>query len=598
MKSILNKSVWNKEIFSRNIESFKARFPSLFSVYENLAEKILSCDFENPDEMKSAFPFWDLCSAKNGSPVASENGLRLHSFYNPEREAEGLLSDADRFDALCFESFGLGYAVVLAAEILAGNSVRKEQLSSEDFSDDVLKERFSEKKIIILESEPLHFFASLCILDWTKVFRVKNLVLALSCPPDDAIKLINQSSVLKTKFIAVPSQTNHDKAYFSAIQTLVERNRKKEEINLATTKKFGKRWNENCIRNARNAFFSDGAEIFKDCAGDIPFLILAAGPSLNEIIPHLNELSGKCVTVAVDTSLRSLLKNGFQPDFVMISDPQYYAYRHLAGLSAPDTILVASQDVYPSVFRFRCRKIICSKSQMPIGKFFESFCGEKSEKADLGSGGSVASVAWNFSRLCGAKKIYLSGLDLSFPQKQTHIKGSTFEQAFHFFSKKTDSAETKSIPFLFSGNAEEAESFSGGKVMTDQRMKMFAWWFESRISETDADFKSSGVSGLSESFECYVTETFTLNPNGLKIPGVKVASLSDLLNGKDFSLQKKDFFKNAEKKYISLNEKELLSAKFEEARLAFENATKGIDKSDFYKVKSALEKNQKFLKIF
>ncbi len=587
MKSILNKSVWNKEIFSKNIESFKVRFPSLFPLYENLAEKILSCDFENQDEMKSVFPFWDLSVAKNGSPVASENGLRLHSFYNPEREAEGFFSglfdmssknvsarnasclnphddEECGFDALCFESFGLGYSVLFAAEIL-----------TEKFP-----ERFSEKKIIILESEPLHFFASLSVLDWTKVFRVKNLVIALSCPPDEAIKLINQSSVLKTKFIAVSSQTNHDKAYFSAIQTLVERNRKKEAMNLATTKKFGKRWNENCIRNARDAFFSDGAEIFKDCAGDIPFLVIAAGPSLNEILPHLNGLSGKCVTVAVDTSLRSLLKNGFQPDFVIISDPQYYAYRHLAGLSAPDTILVASQDVYPSVFRFRCRKIICSKSQMPVGKFFESFFGEKAGKADLGSGGSVASVAWNFSKLCGAKKIYLSGLDLSFPEKQTHIKGSTFEEAFHFFSKKTDSAETKSIPTLFSGNAEESESFSGGKVMTDQRMKMFAWWFESRISE------------------CSGTETFTLNPNGLKIPGVKAASLSDLLGGKDFSSQKKDFFRKAEKKCRSLDEKEHLSAKFEEARLAFENAAKGIDKSDFYRIKSALEKNQKFPKIF
>ena len=35
------------------------------------------------------------------------------------------------------------------------------------------------------------------------------------------------------------------------------------------------------------------------------------------------------------------LKAGVEPDFVFLTDPQYWAWRHLAGLSSPQSILVA-----------------------------------------------------------------------------------------------------------------------------------------------------------------------------------------------------------------------------------------------------------------
>lgn len=538
------KSIWNKSVFLKNLDLFKIRFPSLYNLFEDIIKKLSSLDFENETEMKNAFPFWEISFSKNGFPVAEENGLKLHSFYNPERESENLLSNVnDQTESIVFEGFGLGYAVVLASK------------------------KFSDKRIVVLESEPLHFFASLSVLDWEKVFKVRKLVLAISCPPEESIKLVNQNSILKSVFVSVPSQINHDKKYFETIQTLVQRNKRKEEINLATTKKFGFRWNKNCLLNAENAFFCDDAGIFKDSAENIPFLILAAGPSLNEILPFLNDISKKCVTIAVDTSLRALQSVGFQSDFIILTDPQYFAYRHLTGIKAEKSILITTQDVYPSVFRFKCKKIVCSQSQMPIGRFFERFCGKK---ADLGSGGSVASCAWNFAKLCGAKKIFLSGLDLSFPEKQTHIKGSTFEQSYHFSSKKTDSAETRNTKSLFSGNPIFAESYNGKKIITDSKMKMFAWWFESRIAE------------------CPENETFTLNPNGLKIPGVKLSSVQDLLNCKDISSEKKTFFENSERN--SRTKQELLDLKgnFSKAENLLKEKLSGIDIKDFCKVEEAL----------
>lgn len=57
-------------------------------LYKPIAENILRLDFENETLMKETFPFWELSISKNGFPVATENGLKLHSFYAPKKKPE------------------------------------------------------------------------------------------------------------------------------------------------------------------------------------------------------------------------------------------------------------------------------------------------------------------------------------------------------------------------------------------------------------------------------------------------------------------------------------------------------------------------------
>lgn len=573
------KSIWNKELFKKNTELFKKRFPPLFQIYEPLVEEILALDFEtaevgNTDADNATtsakgdatvkpvsrapdtfFSFWKTSISPKGFPCAEENGLKLHSAYNPQKEAEGQLSSVnEKTEAIVFEGIGLGFAVIEAA--------RK---CTNALSPD----------IVIAESSPLHFFAALCVLDWESAFTYPNLVIALTQEAEQTIKLVNRHSIKNTVFVSVPAWKKHDEPFFSIFEELIKRNKRKEEINDATTKRFGALWNRNCLKNSKIAVLSEDPKIYKSRAQSLPFLLIAAGPSLKDLLPSIKEASKKCVTVAVDTALRVLVKNGYQPDFVLLTDPQYYAYRHIAGVHSPTSVLVTTQEAYPSVFRMNFRKIVCAKSQMPIGNFFEKYCGERT---DLGSGGSVASCAWNFCQLCGAKKIYLSGLDLSFPEKQTHIKGSTFEQKAHSSSMKTSSAETKSMPSYFSGNLVEGKNYLGERVMTDSRMKMFAWWFESRFSE------------------CSDVQNLSLGGKGLCIPGVKVSSLQELLNEKDITAEKEDFFKQSERtaheERTTRGKKDDdtsdLEEKYSAAKKELERRLAGIPLSDFYSVQKAL----------
>lgn len=161
------------------------------------------------------------------------------------------------------------------------------------------------------------------------------------------------------------------------------------------------------------------------------------------------------------------------------------------------------------------------KSQFPVGSYFEQKL--DLNLGDLGTGGSVASACWNFAKFCGGKNIFTAGLDLSFPRKQTHIKGSSAEQTFHTLSCRLHSVENFTAGLLFGANATSSQNYLGEEVTTDSRMKMFAWWFESRLAS------------------CPEVSTFTLCPQSMKIPGIEVCDLQKALSLPEITEKKESF---------------------------------------------------------
>ena len=458
---------------------------------------------DDPPAIGQPFPFWNIVSAKDGSISAYEDGVLLHSAYNPKREAEQAVANSDfpECRAAVFFGFGLGYAVEAYAL------------------------RFPDRAVIVVEPDADRFFASLALIDWTAVFASKDCIAALACPPHTVVAFIEKYGASRCAFFSVPSQTAHASHYFDTLRTLVERNRRKDDINAATLERFAKRWLKNSCKNINNYALMRGVSAYAGNAQGIPFTIVAAGPSLEDSLPYLSEIKKRSVIVCVETALRACLRAGVEPDFIVVGDPQYYAYRHIAGLTSKSSVLVAEIAVYPSVFSFTCRDFALSSSLFPVGKWFERRIGER---GDLGAGGSVASAAWNFAYAAGASEIYCCGLDFAFPGKKTHIKGSMFEEGTHETSVRTFPAETQNLPLLFSAGAEEACDYDGKSVPTDSRMKMFAWWFESRLAS------------------CPDAKTYTLCRSGIAIPGIEPAGLRSFLEKPDITVQKKEFIKKSE----------------------------------------------------
>lgn len=539
-------SIWNK-----NFSLFAKRFPQL-------AGYIPTGRYISPEEI------WSIGQAKNGEITASENSssatLRLHSIYNPTREAAGAVSvhEVSQKSTTVFYGFGLGYHLIEWCK------------------------KYPEKKLVVIEPDSKRLLAALQLLDWTAVFQHQSLVLALSCPAESVLGLLEDGSgvglgntgVSDAYYFDIPAFTAHAAGYFDTVRSLVKRNQRKNEINEATLKKFGKLWCRNSLKNVDwlgrlgeaggickaadrtcNFVSASGNSVtgigqFRGrAAAGLPFLIVGAGPSLEKVLPHLEALKKRCVIVCVETSLRALLRNGVQPDFIILTDPQFWAYRHIAGLAAPDSILITEVSAYPAIFRFPCLQIALCSSQFPVGQWFEQKLGltaasrnlvgagdlpgkaggqpagsADSLLGDLGTGGSVASSAWNFAAFCGASEIYTVGLDFAFPGRQTHIRGSEAEQTYHTVSSRLATPDKFTATALFTANAVLSKDYNGRPVLTDSRMKMFSWWFEARLA---------GCPGV---------KTFTLSPEGLCTPGMQPTAVTDLLSKAECPALKEEFF--------------------------------------------------------
>ena len=93
-------------------------------------------------------------------------------------------------------------------------------------------------------------------------------------------------------------------------------------------------------------------------------------------------------------------------------------------------------------------------------------------------GGSVSTAAYDFAIRIGANPIIMLGLDLSFPNHQTHIKGSYHEENFFTEIGKLDSYDSRIYKVLVSGNLREEKNVYGESVFTDSRFDMYRNWYE------------------------------------------------------------------------------------------------------------------------
>jgi hypothetical protein len=153
------------------------------------------------------------------------------------------------------------------------------------------------------------------------------------------------------------------------------------------------------------------------------------------------------------------------------------------------------------------RAFLCS-SLFPLGRFIED---RLDPKGSLGAGGSVATTAWDFARTLGGSGIWIAGLDLSFPNLKTHFRGALFETRSLAESRRFNPAETWSVRALRDGHPFQAPSASGGEVLTDKRLSLYASWFENQFRRYPE------------------TKNYSLSPEGLHIPGFPVRPVEELL---------------------------------------------------------------------
>ena len=491
--SILNIPCLKINLFN-NAKLFSLRFPEL-------ANKIGLNSKTGIEKLISAIPKQYVlteskCTSENGAVyTANVNGKFIHSKYNPIHEAEQILR-SDFFlqsknkTACVFYGLGLGY---LPEMYILQNSK----------ADAVIVEPDIFLFLFFLASRPLFSF-----------FEHKNIALLLGVYPDEVLNAFEDMQWQDYNIFKQTSVMEVSASWFSELEILQKRRDGKKNINKNTLKKFGTIWTKNFFKNLPQLEHFINVSAFNNTFNDYSALIIAAGPSLNSVLPLIKQYSDKFIVIAADTAVRACLHSGITPDFILFMDAQYWNYLHIADMNIESSILITELAVYPPVFRKKTKATVLASSVFPFAKLIEEKIGGIGK---IVTGGSVATACWDFARILGVKEIIALGLDLGFPAFKTHFKGSRFEEEENKKSMRFKTAESASHIALYSAHPEIAESYCGS-VLTDARMKMYAWWFESKLAEFPAP------------------KTFNLMPQGLKIPNMSALTEKEFLKKAEMSV--------------------------------------------------------------
>lgn len=434
----------DNDIRIKNLEAIKKNIKAYPIDFLNLLK-------DKNDNLDISLEVIETKSKKYSAKVFKDGkSIFLHSAYDPEKEANTLIKEIENDTDLIF-IFGIGAGYLI-------NAVKKLNVN-----------------IAVIEPS-IKFFNLL--IDNFKLDKIleDNITFFIGGDDiEDIEKFISIANTKKVKFFITRSYANlfGEEALFyqQKVLSIVD----KKIININTISRFDKLWAYNIASNVAEISTHYGANKFFDKYKNIPAVIVSAGPSLEKNIRKLREMKNKALIIAVDTAMKPLFSHNISPHFVITIDPQKKNSKYFRNVDFKDSVLIAESSVDKEAIDSFNGAIYFINSIFPLAKYFME---ELGNRGDITAGGSVSTAAYDFAIRIGANPIIMVGLDLSFPNYQTHIKGSYHEENFFTEIYKLDSYDSRIYKVLIAGNLREEKNIYNEKVWTDSRFDMYKNWYE------------------------------------------------------------------------------------------------------------------------
>ncbi len=478
--------------YRANIKVLEKRFPGF--------EKAITKALEEEQTLPELCQF-SLERARSGDKTALLAGKFIHSRFDPRKEAERLITKeiTPRITAVLFEGFGLGYHVEAYLDL------------------------FNTASAFILEPSPRRFLTALASRPMENMLSSDHLTLIVGAVPEALIPVLNTLQSEKATTMRLRSLYEADPGGFAPYDEVIRAYYSRKEVNNATIDRFATTWIRNLIRNLDHLAEAGDVGVLKNRFKGMPALILAAGPSLDPVLDHFEEIKKRVVVIAVDTACRALTLRGIQPDILVVVDPQYWNSRHLDSADLSETVLVSESSTHPVIFRHKAGNLLFCGSIFPLGIVLEDAVGRNSR---ITAGGSVATTAFSLASFTGADAIYLAGLDLGYPGGQTHFRGSFFEQRGHSFSCRVSPFEHFTHRIIHEAGRQDIPSYNGEMIPSDSRLSVYRSWFTEQVSGPG------------------IPPVFNLDPRSAAIEGIGRRDLGELLELPEIAPRKQEILQS------------------------------------------------------
>lgn len=365
----------------------------------------------------------------------------------------------------------------------------------------------SEKRLAIVVYEPsiqifLKFLEIVDIEKWMEKHLIVFWVEGLDGMDKENMKnilarLLKYEMLMYFRKLILP---NYDTLFAKEVIEFMKISRDIAEMEIVrynTDNRFNTVVTKNLLCNAK--YLCEGyktTQLIEVIPRDIPGIVIAAGPSLNKNIKELKKAKGKAFIIAVDTSIKPLLREGIIPDMFAIVDPKkpldlvnMEEVKHiplLTSISASSEILqfhTGMKFFYNEGFGIT--ETILFKSNAKFGT--------------VECGGSVATSAFSLLYKIGINRIILVGQDLAYTNNKSHADGT--------FQENMEEVDTSKF-IVVDGNCEK-------KVPTRPDFKLYLDWYNMYIKGCKEKVKGFHVINATE--------------GGAKIENTEIMTLKDAI---------------------------------------------------------------------
>tara|TARA_B100000674_G_scaffold382662_1_gene325777 strand:- start:27698 stop:29563 length:1866 start_codon:yes stop_codon:yes gene_type:complete len=364
-----------------------------------------------------------------------------------------------------------------------------------------LRESGTGINFLVAEKDPALLREVLARKDFTELLGHQRFILGTGEPDDDFFAPIQGAALTGVNDInSVVFSPLHsvDEIYYDKVRNELVRQylviRPLMEVNVRTATNL----QENTFRNLPHMAQAPDVGELKGEFPEIPFVLVGAGPSLDESIEFLRKVEEKAIIIASNSSYRKLINSDIKPHMVVTADPMSPTLAGFQNISLEGVPLACPFSAYPEIVSRFSGRIFSWCTFNPIVDIVKAYMGQKPGTVIMEQG-TVSGCVLDLSRLFGCKKVMFVGQDMAVREDGRYYTddSSYADHGRHY----AVSAKGQRLP----GNTQE-------KVLVEQRLFVYLKTFEQFIAK--------------KSLEC---EYRNLARTGVKIEGAPYCDYDDAL---------------------------------------------------------------------